>query len=371
MYLSFPHTPWHLQLKSHEHGPDALFCYVIVSGRTHELPTRKMDRSRYIFQAINRPSTLRNADRLSRRPISYVCTHCLRRNAVRKPTDLLRQRRRYASGQPADDPSFVSLVDQPAQLVKVRRRHNVLGLLVLAAIPVTSFILGCWQVQRLGWKTDLIARFEDRLLRDPLPLPPRIDLDAIEDFDYRRVYARGVLKHDQEMLIGPRVHDGQNGYLVITPLDRSADFPSKDNDTKILVNRGWIPKSKAAQSSRPDGIPQGEVVVQGLLRLPWKKNMFTPDNIPQEGKFYFPDVLEMAEFTGSQPVWIEETMKPDLLQAYDREDRGIPIGRPAEVNLRNNHAQCESLQYFKRRGKSILTRAQISSHGSAYVPRPA
>lgn len=30
---------------------------------------------------------------------------------------------------------------------------------------------------------------------------------------------------------------------------------------------------------------------------------------------------------------------PDLIQAWDREARGIPIGRPAEVNLRNNHAQ--------------------------------
>jgi surfeit locus 1 family protein len=31
--------------------------------------------------------------------------------------------------------------------------------------------------------------------------------------------------------------------------------------------------------------------------------------------------------------------EPDLLKAWDREARGIPIGRPAEVNLRNNHTQ--------------------------------
>lgn len=35
----------------------------------------------------------------------------------------------------------------------------------------------------------------------------------------------------------------------------------------------------------------------------------------------------------------ESTSEPDLLKAWDREARGIPIGRPAEVNLRNNHAQ--------------------------------
>lgn len=33
------------------------------------------------------------------------------------------------------------------------------------------------------------------------------------------------------------------------------------------------------------------------------------------------------------------TTEPDLLQVIDMETKGIPIGRPAEVNLRNNHAQ--------------------------------
>ena len=30
---------------------------------------------------------------------------------------------------------------------------------------------------------------------------------------------------------------------------------------------------------------------------------------------------------------------PDIITVYDYEARGIPIGRVAEVNLRNNHAQ--------------------------------
>lgn len=209
----------------------------------------------------------------------------------------------------------------------------------MAAIPVTAFLLGCWQVQRLGWKSELIARFEDRLLKDPLPLPPQVDPDAIKDFDYRRVVARGVLRHDQEMLIGPRVHDGQPGYQVVTPLDRTDEFPGNKGNTTVLINRGWIPKDKAGHKQRPEGLPQGTVVVEGLLREPWKKNMFTPDNKPAEGKFYFPDVYEMAAFAGSQAVWIEETMRPDLLESYSREDKGVPIGRPPEVNLRNNHGQ--------------------------------
>ncbi len=208
-------------------------------------------------------------------------------------------------------------------------------------------------MQRLDWKTKLMAKFEDRLIRDPLPLPPKIDPSAVKDFDYRRVYASGHLRHDQEMLIGPRLHDGNDGYLVVTPLQRES------SGSTVLVNRGWISKKFKMQKDRPEGLPLGEVTVEGLLREPWKKNMFTPENSPEKGEFYFPDVEEMAQLTGSQPIWIEETMgmssynplqttmkgltpmstEPDLLKAWDRESRGIPIGRPAEVNLRNNHTQ--------------------------------
>ncbi|KAJ5884990.1 Surfeit locus 1 [Penicillium taxi] len=223
-------------------------------------------------------------------------------------------------------------VDHPATLVRVGQKHGP-GLIILASIPIIAFVLGCWQVQRLGWKTNLIAKFEDRLVKAPLPLPPRIDPDAITEFDYRRVIATGHFDHEHEMLIGPRMLEGEDGFMVVTPLKRD------DGESTVLVNRGWISKKLANQKDRPLGLPLEEVTVEGLLREPWKKNMFTPDNKPEEGKFYFPDIKQMAEYSGSQPVWIEETMVPDLLVTYDRTAKGIPIGRAAEVNLKNNHAQ--------------------------------
>jgi surfeit locus 1 family protein len=157
-------------------------------------------------------------------------------------------------------------------------------------------------VQRLDWKSKLIAKLEDRLVRDPLPLPPHVDPSAISEFDYRRIYATGVFRHDEEMLIGPRIQEGKEGYLVITPLEREGE------GTTVLVNRGWISKKHKAQQSRPEGLPRGVVTVEGLLREPWKRNMFTPENSPQTKEFYFPDVEQMARLTGSQPVWVEETM---------------------------------------------------------------
>ena len=145
-------------------------------------------------------------------------------------------------------------------------------------------------------------------MRSPLPLPPRIDAAAVaDDFDYRRVYATGRFRHDQEMLVGPRVRDGESGYMVVTPLEREGGSP--DGTATVLVNRGWIPKTRGNQATRdPEALPRGEVRVEGMLRQPWKKNTFTPDNRPDLNEFYFPDVQQMADLTGSQPVWVEQTM---------------------------------------------------------------
>ncbi|KAI1824996.1 SURF1 family-domain-containing protein [Xylaria intraflava] len=240
--------------------------------------------------------------------------------------------------QPADDPTFRSILDNPPELVRVGRRHGP-GLIILAVIPVTAFLLGTWQVQRLGWKTELVARFEDRIVQPPLPLPARVDPDAVGDFDFRRVVARGRFRHDREMLVGPRSRDGEDGFMVVTPLERDPGGTDGKGITTVLVNRGWISKKLRRQRDRVEGLPTGEVVVEGLLREPWKKNMFTPDNRPDKGEFYFPDVRQMAELSGSQAVWVEQTMEPGLMEAIEMRSKGVPIGRPAEVNLRNNHAQ--------------------------------
>ncbi|GAM43772.1 hypothetical protein TCE0_060r18856 [Talaromyces pinophilus] len=258
--------------------------------------------------------------------------------------DSRQQQRNFNAGsrrlhqQPADDPQWVSPIDRPSQIVRVGRRHGP-GLILLALIPITAFVLGTWQVQRLDWKTKLIAKFEDRLVKPPLPLPPRIDPDVIPEFDYRRIVATGEYRHDQEMLIGPRMYEGEEGYIVITPLQRTTESGRSGSENTVLINRGWISKKLKDQKDRPEGLPKGEVVVEGLIRDPVKKNYFTPDNRPDKGEFYFPDIEQMALLTGSQPVLIEETMVPDLIESLNRTANGVPIGRPAQVNLRNNHLQ--------------------------------
>jgi surfeit locus 1 family protein len=47
-------------------------------------------------------------------------------------------------------------------------------ILFIGFIPVLSFGLGTWQIQRLQWKINLIDELEEKLHMEPLSLPKQI-----------------------------------------------------------------------------------------------------------------------------------------------------------------------------------------------------
>ncbi|KAF9350963.1 surf-like protein [Mortierella sp. AD094] len=205
----------------------------------------------------------------------------------------------------------------------------------LALCPIITFGLGTWQVQRLRWKVDLIESLEDRMSLEAIPLPRKVNLDAIEDFEYRKVKITGRFRHDQEILLGPRTRgDGQPGYFIITPFERTAG-------SKILVRRGWVPREKKDQATRLDGLTDGEIAVEGLLRSGEQKaSSFVPENNPDKNEWYSLDLAAMAKQCDAQPVVVEllldtpqHLIKPELI------DKNIPVGRSPVVELRNHHKE--------------------------------
>ena len=52
-------------------------------------------------------------------------------------------------------------------------------ILLLGFIPIFTFTLGTWQLQRLQWKINLIDELEEKLQRDPILLPKRIKCEHI------------------------------------------------------------------------------------------------------------------------------------------------------------------------------------------------
>jgi hypothetical protein len=51
---------------------------------------------------------------------------------------------------------------------------HIPALLLIGCIPVFTFALGTWQLQRLQWKTNLIDELEEKLRLEPLFLPCRV-----------------------------------------------------------------------------------------------------------------------------------------------------------------------------------------------------
>jgi surfeit locus 1 family protein len=46
--------------------------------------------------------------------------------------------------------------------------------LVLVSVPILTFALGTWQVQRLSWKKNLIKDLENKMALEPIGLPKHI-----------------------------------------------------------------------------------------------------------------------------------------------------------------------------------------------------
>lgn len=170
---------------------------------------------------------------------------------------------------------------------------------------------------------------------DAIPLPRKVNLDAVEDFEYRKVKVTGRFRHDQELLLGPRTRgDGQPGYFLITPLERT-------DGSKILVRRGWVPREKKDQSTRKNGLTEGEVTLEGLLRSGEQKaSSFVPDNNPEKNEWYSLDLEAMAKMSGAQPVIVEALVNtPPHLISSELIDKDVPVGRSPVVELRNHHKE--------------------------------
>ncbi|MBD0271788.1 MAG: SURF1 family protein [Acetobacteraceae bacterium] len=150
----------------------------------------------------------------------------------------------------------------------------------LAALPVLAALcaLGTWQVRRLHWKNDLLARIEASERSPPAPLGAAAE-------PYARVIATGRFDHAREALLGVEVRGTTLGAHLLTPLLRPGRAP-------LLVDRGWIPLER----NRPVSHPDGEVSVIGFVREADQRDWLSPkDDVPGRRFYVFdPEAIGSA-----------------------------------------------------------------------------
>jgi surfeit locus 1 family protein len=213
----------------------------------------------------------------------------------------------------------------PQTMEKPVRSHLALRAFLLFAAAV-FIALGSWQVQRLFWKLDLIARVDARIHAAAVSPPPPSAWTGLadDDIEYRHVQVSGLFDHARETLVQAVTERGA-GFWVLTPLS------SPDGYT-VLVNRGFVPLEFRDPASRSAGQLADEVTVSGLLRLTEPGGAFLRSNDPAADKWYSRDVAAIAsarQLDTPAPYFIDAdaTANPG----------GYPVGGLTVVQFRNSH----------------------------------
>jgi len=187
--------------------------------------------------------------------------------------------------------------------------------------------LGAWQIERLFWKRDLIARRDAAVTAAPAPVPKT--LAEARGMEYRHVSDEGSFLYDKEIFLGATSDAGGQGYQVLTPL-------LEPGGRVVFVNRGYIPAELKDSARRPAAQIPGTVHVQGLLRLPptARPNWFLPDNRPDLNYWFWVDLPAMAAADNLDrvaPFYIDADATPN--------PGGWPKGGVTRLTLPNNHLQ--------------------------------
>lgn len=150
------------------------------------------------------------------------------------------------------------------------RRLLVPTLVFLPALAIL-LLLGTWQWQRLGWKTDMLARIDAAERSGPVPLGPAPE-------PWIRVEATGRFDHARQATLGVEVRGNLLGTHLIVPLLRDGLPP-------VLVDRGWVPMERAV----PVAQPEGEQHVVGYIRPAEQAGWASATDDPAGRRFYTSD----------------------------------------------------------------------------------
>jgi surfeit locus 1 family protein len=182
----------------------------------------------------------------------------------------------------------------PVREPRAQRRGFPVALTVVTAIALAVLVgLGAWQLQRLAWKRDLIARIERLQNMPPRPIGPALDaLNEGGDVDFTRVTAvcPGLAAAPYVELYG--LKDGKAGSRLI-----SACRVDALRYKTVLVDRGFVADTISARPA-VDPAQTAPVAVTGVLRAPEAATFVTPPNRP--GRFFSRDVAAMAQALGAE-----------------------------------------------------------------------
>jgi len=209
---------------------------------------------------------------------------------------------------------------------------------LIALLAFSGFTaLGIWQVQRLGWKQNLIERVNQRVEAPASPAPGPDAWPAINERDdaYRHVRVTGQLLYEKTTPVQTSTDLGQ-GFWLMTPLQQA-------DGSLVMINQGFVTETPYEKTTRP--ADDQSVTVAGLLRLSQTGGGVLRDNDPANGRWYSRDVKAIATARSLPtarvaPYFIDaeargEPRAPHSLKQTYRE----PVGGLTVISFYNHHLQ--------------------------------
>ena len=171
-----------------------------------------------------------------------------------------------------------------------RWRRLLVPAVMTAAILALACGLGFWQLQRLAWKTALLADI-DRAEASPAISLPALATPADPPV-FAKVRVEGHWLADRYALYGADVADTpagpKMGARLIMALQRDGGA------APILVDRGWVPTDRAAGMAAS----RGGAAVEGYVRQPDRAGLFVPSDDPVQHRFYTLDPATIGPSLG-------------------------------------------------------------------------
>lgn len=214
------------------------------------------------------------------------------------------------------------------------RRPELIPTVAVVIVTALMFQLGLWQLQRLAWKTALLATIEkaqEQAPQDLLSIPAA----TLPKQEWHNVIATGRLLYGKELYATPRYLKEQMGYGILTPLA----IPTPKGMQYVLVNRGWVPPAKKDPATRTGGDPAADVRVEGIIRVNvergWLWRKFFSNSLEKNLWLWY-DLPAMEKHLGLPllPVIIDAT-RVTLGNGTLIKDGPTPF--PVEINIRNDH----------------------------------
>lgn len=126
--------------------------------------------------------------------------------------------------------------------------------------------LGNWQAGKGALRAAEIAQFKERAQRGPY----RVEGGLLEPGQIQDapVSVRGHYLPAEQFYIDNRLESGKPGVQLVMPLQISG------SQTRVLVNRGWMPWAQRQSPLPTVATPGGEVEVSGIASVPSGKKFF-------------------------------------------------------------------------------------------------